>query len=454
MIGGQSKPSAVLIGVLVLLLAGAVWWRYSRTVDTTTEAANPAPKAEISGAPPQQQRQPYVENKEIVPGIEVLLSQQKGLLAGKRCGLITNTSAVTRQGVLSMDALFADKDVNLVALFAPEHGLRQEYQTSRVRDTRDPQKKIPVHSLYGKTLKPSSEQLQNIDVLIFDIQDVGMRFYTYIWTLSLAMEAAAEEEIEFVVLDRPNPLGGLVVEGPVLAERFSSFVGRYPIPTRHGMTVAELALLFNDQFMPKPVHLHVVKMRGWTRDMWFDNTDFPWRKPSPGIYTLNTAIAYGATCFFEGTNVSEGRGTDTPFELVGAPWIDGKLLAQKLNALDLPGVEFEAAEFRPKWSKHKGAKCEGVFLHVVARAKYRCVLTGTAMLCEIHRQWRQHLRWTQGNFIDLLAGTDELRKSVTARVPSFDILASWEQPTEQFKRLRSRYLLYPERTNQYQEGAG
>ncbi len=428
---------------LVLMAAIAVWLIRSHALPREeiqlNQSISQQTAVQLSHEPPDADG---VESRQVLAGIDVFLSQRQDLLRGKRCGLITNTSAVTRDGVLTMDALFADETINLTALFAPEHGLREEYQTSRVGDGFDSEKKVPIYSLYGESLKPTKEQLRRIDMLIFDIQDVGVRFFTYISTLCLAMEAAAASNVEFVVLDRPNPLGGLVVEGPVLANEFRSFVGCHPIPTRHGMTIGELALLFNDRFLPTPVKLHVVQMSSWTRDMWFDDTELPWRKPSPGIYTLDTAIAYGATCFFEGTNLSEGRGTDTPFQIVGAPWGNGELLAESLNSLALPGVEFEPTEFTPKGSKHKGRKCKGVSLRVTDRDKYRCVLTGVAMLYAIHQLWPSKFRWTGGNFIDLLAGTDELRKLVNAGAEPREIIARRQAATDEFQRIRRRYLLY------------
>ncbi len=378
----------------------------------------------------------------VQPGIDVLLTDHIDALADARCGLITNTSAITSSGVLDIDALYEAPGVDLVALYSPEHGLRQQQDDGQVASGTDETTGLPIHSLYGETRKPSPEQLEGIDLLIFDIQDVGLRFYTYISTLSLAMEAAAEAGIAFVVLDRPNPLAGLITEGPVLDPEFRSFVGCQPIPTRHAMTVGELARLFNARFMEAPCDLQIIPAQGWTRDLWFDQTGLPWAKPSPGIYTFDTELAYGATCFFEGTTLSEGRGTDHPFELSGAPFIDGDVLSAALNDLGLQGVQFEPATFTPISSKHKGTECGGVFLHVTDREAYRCITTSVAMLCEIRRLWPDDFAWREPSSINRLAGTDSLRNSISAGVAYDAIIAPWQADLDAFAATAREFLLY------------
>ncbi len=376
------------------------------------------------------------------PGIDVLLADACSLLKGKRCGLITNPSAVTADGVPTADALHAHDAVELVALFGPEHGIRSDHQEGDVPDGTDPRTGLPVYSLYGPNRQPTPEQLSGIDVLLFDIQDVGMRFYTYISTMSLSMEAAGAAGVEFIVLDRPNPIGGEVVEGSVTDPGFISFVGCQPVALRHGMTVGELAAMFAERFHQTPPELTIIDCDRWGRELWFDQTGLPWRKPSPGIYTMDTCIAYGCTCFLEGTRMSEGRGTETPFEVFGAPWMDGEAMAEALNGLDLPGVEFHGTEFTPEYSKHKGVHCGGVRIDVLNRGLYRCVSVAVAILTEAHRLWPNDFEWTPGFFIDRLAGTDRLRKGVDAGESAASILSSWQPDAERFALAREPYLRY------------
>jgi uncharacterized protein YbbC (DUF1343 family) len=283
-------------------------------------------------------------------GEEVLLNDRMDLLKGKRVGLITNPTGVDRSLKSIVDTFYHNKNIHLTALFGPEHGVRgSEDAGAYVPFYIDKKTHIPVYSLYGETKKPTPEMLKNVDVLVFDIQDVGTRFYTYIYTMAYAMQAAKENHIPFIVLDRPNPLGGTKVEGPVLDPKYSSFVGMYPIALRHGMTVGELAKYFNNEFNIG-ADLTVVKMKGWKRNEYYDETPLQWVMPSPNMPTLDTALVYPGAALFEGTNVSEGRGTTRPFELIGAPYIDGDVLAQKLNELKLPGVVFRSANFTPTTS--------------------------------------------------------------------------------------------------------
>jgi uncharacterized protein YbbC (DUF1343 family) len=320
-------------------------------------------------------------------GAEILIEKHLDLIKGKKIGIVTNHTGILPDGRHIVDVLNEIEGVKIVALFGPEHGIRGEVPDGKsISHGVDAKTGIPVFSLYGDVKKPTEEMLKDIDVLIFDIQDVGARFYTYISTMSYCMEACAEMGKKFIVLDRPNPIRGVYVDGPILEPRFKSFVGLHPIPVAHGMTVGELAKMFNDEGWLKnavKADLTVVKMENYSRRMWFDQTGLPWVKPSPNMMTLKTAIVYTATCFIEGTNVSEGRGTQHPFEWIGAPWIDGEKLAKELNNYKLPGVKFEPISFTPTDiekvtvdPKYEGEKCGGVYLNVYDREKFEPVKVG------------------------------------------------------------------------------
>jgi uncharacterized protein YbbC (DUF1343 family) len=377
-------------------------------------------------------------------GIEVLASRDFDAIAGKRVGLITNHTGIDSKGKSTIDILAETDKTKLAAIFAPEHGVRGEAEAGeKVSSDTDAKTGLPIHSLYGKTLKPTREMLEGIDVLVYDIQDVGVRFYTYISTMAYAMEAAAENGLEFVVLDRPNPIGGMAVEGPVLEKESSSFVGLYPIPVRYGMTIGELAKLFNEEFGIR-AQLKVVEMEGWQRDMWFDDTGLPWVKPSPNIPTLASATVYPGTCFIEGfVNVSEGRGTDHPFEWIGAPWIDGKVLAQGLEALRLPGVTFRACEFTPESSKNAGKCCSGIEVSVKDRSVFEPVATGLYIVEAILDMYPAQATWAyKGSHFDRLIGTDKVRHLLESGEKASIMIKSWAPEIERFRRLREKYLLY------------
>jgi uncharacterized protein YbbC (DUF1343 family) len=386
-------------------------------------------------------------HKKFALGVEVLLKEQKHLIKGKRVGLITNPTGVDQQLNSIVDILYKDPDVNLVALYGPEHGVRGSAQAGEyVPFYIDEKTGLPVYSLYGPTRKPTPEMLKDIDVLLFDIQDVGTRFYTYIYTMAYAMEAAKENNIPFIVLDRPNPLGGIKVEGPVLDPKYSSFVGMYPIPLRHGMTVGELALLFNKEF-GIGADLTVVKMNGWKRSMYYDDTPLHWVLPSPNMPTLDTALVYPGAAFIEGTNVSEGRGTTKPFELIGAPFIDGTELAEKLNALQLPGVVFRAASFTPTFSKHSGKLSHGVQIHVTNRNAFKPVETGLHIVKMIHDLYPEDFAFSNENsqgisFFDLLLGNGWVRQAIKEGKSVEEMKQQWEEDLQKFKETRNRYLLY------------
>ncbi|HEY4554057.1 MAG TPA: DUF1343 domain-containing protein [Bacillaceae bacterium] len=379
-------------------------------------------------------------NKKFALGVEVLLKEQKDLIEGKRVGLITNPTGVDQNLNSIVDLLYNDPDVELTALYGPEHGVRGDAQAGQyVEYYIDEVTGLPVYSLYGKTRKPTPEMLENLDVLVFDIQDVGTRFYTYIYTMALAMEAAKEKGIPFIVLDRPNPLGGTKVEGPVLDPAFASFVGQYAIPLRHGMTVGELAKLFNSEF-GIGADLTVVEMKGWKRKSYFDETGLEFVLPSPNMPTLDTALVYPGAALIEGTNVSEGRGTTKPFELIGAPFINSTELARELNALKLPGVTFRAASFTPTFSKHSGKLSHGVQIHVTDRDAYQPVETGLHLVKTIHDMYPDQVTLTA--FFDNLIGNGWIRKGIEEGMSVEEMKSRWEEDLKEFKKVRNRYLLY------------
>jgi uncharacterized protein YbbC (DUF1343 family) len=289
---------------------------------------------------------------------------------------------------------------------------------------------------------PERSMVADIDVLLFDVQDVGARVYTYIATMAYCMQACAESGVEFVVLDRPNPIGGVHLEGPVLEyPAQSSFVGLYPIPLRHGMTVGELARLFNERFLPKKARLTVVPMRGWRRERWFDETGLPWVIPSPNMPTLQTATVYPGQVLLEGTNLSEGRGTTRPFELFGAPWIDGHALTERLNALRLPGVTFREAWFTPTFSKHEGKLCGGAQVHVTSRDAYRPVRTALHVIRTVRELYPEDLSF-HAEYFDRIVGTNAVRRGLEAGKDPDEILAAGQRAVEEFEALRRTYLLY------------
>ncbi len=379
---------------------------------------------------------------QVVSGLEVLLTEQKALIEGKRVGLITNHTAVDRQMRHAVDLLAKAPGVRLTALFAPEHGLRGTIEAGgEVTDTRDARTGIPIYSLYGQTRRPTAEMLKDIDVLVFDIQDAGVRFYTYISTLGECMEAAAGRGIPFVVLDRPNPLAGIRIEGRMIdLVRFKSFVGAYPIPVRYGLTIGELAGFIKDG-MQKDLELTVVKMKNYRRSLWYDQTGLLWIAPSPNLPSLASAIVYPGMCLVEGTNLSEGRGTTQPFEMIGAPWLDGFKLANELAALNLEGVLFRPVSFTPTFSKHQGLTCQGIQVHVTDRSRFQPVRVALHILSVVRRDYPEQFQWRQSS-MDRLAGSDDVRLAIDKNTPVDQILASWEGDLKKFDVTRRRYFLY------------
>jgi uncharacterized protein YbbC (DUF1343 family) len=379
------------------------------------------------------------------PGIEVLLSDSLHLVEGKRVGLVTNHTGIDSEGVATIDRLHDHTGIDLVALYSPEHGIRGMAEAGEhVEDGRDAASGLPIHSLYGSTLKPTPEMLAGVEVLLFDIQDIGTRYYTYIYTMALAMEAAGEAGIPFVVLDRPNPIGGVLVQGNVLDPAFASFVGRYPLPMRHGMTPGELARLFQGEF-GVDADLHVIPLDGWMREMHFEETGLPWRPPSPNMPSVESALHYAGTCLFEGTNLSVGRGTDRAFQWVGATWLDGETMARELQALGLPGVAFHPARFTPMNpgdGKFPGEEVGGVRLEVTDRSSYDPTSTGAALLVVARRLSGDRWSWRADHF-DRLAGTQLLRLGVEEGRSLGQLAAEWAGELDRFTALRQEYLLYP-----------
>jgi uncharacterized protein YbbC (DUF1343 family) len=380
------------------------------------------------------------------PGLEVLLRDSLHLVRGKRVGLITNHTAVTRDGRSAIDVLHAHPDVPLVALFAPEHGLRGRVGGGeRIRDGREPVTGLPVFSLYGRTERPTAEMLRGIEVLLFDMQDVGARPYTYVWTMTMALEEAAKRGIPFVVLDRPNPITTRV-EGPLMAlemrERGLPITGYYPVPLRHGMTVGEIARYVNQEF-GVGARLSVVPVEGWRGDRWFDETGLPWVSPSPNIRDLTAALSFSGLVMLEATNLSVGRGTDAPFTYVGAPYLDAPELLRRVRAYRLPGVELDTASFTPRgreWMQFRDRHVKAVRLRVTDREAYRPVLTALVFLSEIQRLHPRDLG--MGSMLQML-GSEWAPKAVRAGVDPREIYRRWEEENAAWTKRVERYRLYP-----------
>ncbi|WP_371615132.1 exo-beta-N-acetylmuramidase NamZ domain-containing protein [Streptomyces sp. NBC_00454] len=378
-------------------------------------------------------------------GFECLAADGYAVLAGQRIGVVTNPTGITADARHLVDVLHADERVDLVAVFGPEHGFRGTAQAGDSEGAgRDPATGLPVYDTYDK----SGQQLADvftaagIDTVVFDIQDVGARFYTYIWTLYDCMRAAALAGKAVVVLDRPNPVGGRRAAGPVLQRPYASFVGREPIALAHGMTAGELAGLFAGEFLgPGAVRPRVVRMTGWRRESFFDATGLPWVPPSPNMPTPATALAYAGTCLFEGTNLSEGRGTTTPFELVGAEGVDRRW-AQAANALELPGAWFREAYFTPSFSKHAGKVCGGVRLIVHDREAFDPVRAGIGLLVTAKRTW-SGFAWRPDQWIDRLTGSDRVRRMIDAGAGVEEVAGDWAAGLAGFAAVREKYLLYP-----------
>lgn len=380
------------------------------------------------------------------PGLEVLIGEQLDLVKGKRVGLITNHSAVTSDTTHILDALLA-AGVNVTALFAPEHGIRGDIADGdAVHSGKDSRTGITEFSIYGGEARPTPEMLDEVDVLIDDLQDIGGRYYTFTYTMSRCMKAASERGKQFIVLDRPNPVNGVTVDGQVMEQECTSFIGQHEIPDRPGMTIGELARLFNDT-LGYGADLTVVPCKGWSRDMWWDETGLPWVVPSPNIPTPDSALAFTITCLIEGTNLSEGRGITRPFEIVGAPFVDPFNLADTLNSAGLPGVRFRPAHFIPHTSKHAKTPCKGVHIHFMDRDAVETVRTGLHVVKALYDQNPGEFKFRDPdssgiNHFDKVAGSVRTQKAIEAGTPADEIYASYMDGLEAFKRLREKYLIY------------
>lgn len=385
----------------------------------------------------------------VILGLERFLAEPPAIVRGRRLGLVVSASSVDPDLVSTVERLHAAGGFTLAALFGPEHGLRGEAQAGeKVATATDHVTGLPVYSLYGETKKPTPEMLAGLDALVVDMQDGGVRFYTYLYTMAYVMQAAAEAGLPVVVLDRPAPLGGLTIEGPVLDPAYASFVGLYPIPIRYGMTIGEVARLFNEAF-GIGCDLTVIPMDGWQRVMWYDQTGLPFIPPSPNLPTLSALTLYPGTCLIEGTNLSEGRGTTKPFEYLGAPWIsDPERLARDLNGLGLPGVRFRPVYFSPTFSKHAGQSCRGVHVVVTDREVFQPVTMILYLIRQVRLAYPDHFGWREpwepgGHYpIDLLAGGDTVRKHLDANRSIPELVESWRDGQQRFADLRRAALLY------------
>jgi uncharacterized protein YbbC (DUF1343 family) len=382
-------------------------------------------------------------------GSDVLIAS--GRLRGARVGVVCNHASVDHAFRHVVDRIASADGVRLTAIFGPQHGFRSDVQDNMIETAHDEDvsRRVPVYSLYSETREPTAEMLREVDVLVVDLQDIGARIYTFIYTMANCLRAARRHGVPIIVCDRPNPIGGVRVEGACLAPGYESFVGQFPIPMRHGLTIAELAALFNDNDgLGAP--LEVVRMERWQRRTYADETGLPWVMPSPNMPTIDSALAYPGTVLFEGTAVSEGRGTTRPFELVGAPGIDAERFADAMNALDLAGVYFRPAVFEPTFQKHARQTCGGCQIHVLNREEFRPVLTGVALIAMFRRFDPAGFMWRPPPYeyereklpIDILAGSDLLRRQIDADTPLSEIAASWREDELAFARVRKPYLLY------------
>ncbi|MFF5845473.1 exo-beta-N-acetylmuramidase NamZ domain-containing protein [Streptomyces massasporeus] len=405
-----------------------------RAVITTVTAAAVSATSTASAAQPRRR---------LRTGFERLAQDGYSLLDGQKVGIVTNPTGITRDARHIVDVMHADTRVELTTVFGPEHGFRGTAQAGGSEGRHDdPATGLPVYDTYLKSGRALADifTASGVDTIVFDIQDVGARFYTYIWTLYDCMEAAQLAGKRFVVLDRPNPVTGRAALGPVLHKEFATFVGRQPVSQAHGMTVAELARLFNEEFLTEAVPLETVTMSGWRRSDFYDASGLPWVPPSPNMPTPETALVYSGTCLFEGTNLSEGRGTTRPFELLGAEGVDRRWAAAA-NELALPGVRFREAYFAPTFSKFQGKTIGGVQVHVHDRAAFDPVRTGIALLVTAKQVW-SGFAWRPDNWIDKLTGSTRVRTMIDAGADTDEVVAGWQGDLAAFRRTRRTYLLY------------
>jgi uncharacterized protein YbbC (DUF1343 family) len=403
----------------------------------------------------------------VILGCENFFADHLDIVKNKKVGLITNQTGVDHELRSLIDLFHKNPFIDLVALYAPEHGIRGNIPAGQtIPFCKDEKYDLPIYSLYGQHIypdlrknrdfdaemrsfdtndtgkMPDDSMVENVDVMVFDIQDIGTRIFTYTATMAYCMQVCAKAGIKFIVLDRPNPINGQDLEGPILDyPQYSSFVGLYPIPVRHGMTIGELSQLFNSRYLPEKVDLTVIPMRGWSRAMWYDQIGLPWVYPSPNIPTMQTATVYPGQVFLEGTNISEGRGTTKPFELFGAPWITGQDLVDELNMLALPGVKFREAWFLPVISKYKGQLCSGAQIHVVDREIFMPFNTTIFIIQTIQKMYPEKFRF-HSHYFDLIIGSSSVRQSIEKDIPVDEITKKYSSQIDEFSHQRTSYLLY------------
>jgi uncharacterized protein YbbC (DUF1343 family) len=392
-----------------------------------------------------------VRKAPVLTGLDLVDKLWPKELRGARVGLVAHPASISHRIQHATGIFRSSNKSRLTALLGPQHGILGQTQDNMVEweGFRDPASGLPVYSLYGNTRKPRPEMLEDIDALVIDLQDVGSRYYTFIWTLELCMQACHEARKCVIVLDRPNPIGGHLTEGPVLNPEFASFVGLRPLPVRHGMTIGEIAAYLRDAFYPG-LDCRVITMQKWKRKMWFDQTGLPWVMPSPNMPTLNTALVYPGMCLLEGTNISEGRGTTRPFEIFGAPFIHPETIINVLKEFKLPGVVFRPLSFEPTFQKYAGTLCGGAQIHVTNRETFRPFKTGVAVLKAIHNTYPRDFAWKQPPYeyeeiklpIDILAGGDRLRKEIEAWKDLDEMETWWKEEAKEFYKKRKKYLMY------------
>ncbi len=394
----------------------------------------------------------YAQEVKVTVGADILVSDSLHLIENKQIGIVTNHSAILSNGAHLVDTLVTLSDVKVTTLFGPEHGIRGNAPDGHsIKDGIDPKTGLPVYSLYGKTRKPTKEMLKNIDILIFDIQDIGARFYTYISTLHYTLISAAENNIPIIVLDRPNPINGVTIDGPIRTEEFKSFVAIAPIPIQHGMTIGELATMFNNENWlgnGLKANLTIIKMDGWNREYFFDDCNLPWIAPSPNMPNLETAIIYPGMCLIEGVNISEGRGTYSPFLTFGAPFINSDSLLLQLEQFNNSGIELQSISFTPKsipnmstYPKYKNVKCNGIEIKVVDKEKINALRFGIEVLYSIHKLYPNKFEFRK-NWLDKLFGNKNLTEMLKNNSTPNEIFATWTNELEDFKKLSNKYFLY------------
>lgn len=388
----------------------------------------------------------------IQTGLDIVEDKWPSRLKGSRAGLLVHPASVNSKLEHTVDCLLKTQKFEVRALFGPQHGIRGETRDNMIewKGFRDKKTGLPVHSLYSSKRKPEPSMVQDLDVLIVDMQDVGSRYYTFIWTMELCMQVCCEAGKSMVVLDRPNPISGNLTEGPVPDKDFTSFVGLRPLPVRHGMTIGEIGLYLTSRFYPD-LDYHVMPMQGWTREMWFDETGLPWVLPSPNMPTIDTASVYPGMCLLEGTELSEGRGTTRPFEIFGAPFIEPEELVKRLGLFKLNGVIFRPLYFQPTFQKHAGRLCGGAQIHIADRKEFKPFKTGVAVIKAVYDLYPEHFRWKNPPYeyerskmpIDILAGTDRLRNDIEQGRSLKEMEEWWQEQCLEFDReVREQYLIY------------